>query len=413
LDTSYGHLTPAIILQGPNRWSITNLLTGLVPYTTYHCQAVASNVFGAVLGGDVSFTTVPKFVQVGTNTDWSAFVLSGDGRELVATRDGVVYISTNLGVTFTPTTGTGSVFAVSSNGATILSVNGTNIDVSLDRGETWATNFSPAAFSLFAASSSAQYLAAIGPGTTVYTSTNFGASWTPRSIPYGGTAGLASSSDGSILYGSASPGYEEDGVYASGDYGSTWYSVGIFYSIVGEGGIACSADGSVIAVADEWFIISTDSGASWWNQTGETTYGSVACSADGKTILLAAYRGAAVSPDTGASWYNVNGPPTLSYGTVRSSADGKTLGELSFGTIYLSLPPPSQSSALSVAANPSNGLPTFQLTGQPGYSYAVQASTNLVDWTNISLVVNTNGTVPFTDPASTNYNQRFYRAVTP
>jgi hypothetical protein len=58
-------------------------------------------------------------------------------------------------------------------------------------------------------------------------------------------------------------------------------------------------------------------------------------------------------------------------------------------------------------------LPVFQLTGQPGYSYSVQASTNLANWTNIAILVNTNGTILFADPASTNYNQMFYRAIAP
>jgi len=49
VTTNYGNVTPATMLQGPNTWSITNLITGLTPYTTYHCQAVASNVFGTVL----------------------------------------------------------------------------------------------------------------------------------------------------------------------------------------------------------------------------------------------------------------------------------------------------------------------------------------------------------------------------
>jgi hypothetical protein len=410
VDTNYGHQTQPIILQDANASSITNLITGLTPYTTYHFQAVASNVFGTVLGGDVSFTTVPRFVQVGTNTDWSALVLSGDGRELAATLNGIVYVSTNLGVTFMPTTGTGSVFAVSSNGATILAASGTNIDVSLDRGETWVTNFAPAVFSIFAASSSAQYLAAMGG--TLYTSTNFGATWIPRSIPYGYTVGLASSADGSILYGAGSAGYETIGIYASHDYGNDCFSLAVFGETLGPGGIACSGNGSVIAEASENYVMSTNGGASW-SGYGQPTYGSVACSADGQTILLAAYGGAAVSPDTGGSWYYVNGPYSLSSGSVRSSADGKTLAELSFGSIYLSTPPPSQPSSLSETTSISNGWPVFQLTGQAGYTYDVQASTNLSNWTTIAVLVNTNGVVPFSDPAATNYNQRFYRAVAP
>jgi hypothetical protein len=85
----------------------------------------------------------------------------------------------------------------------------------------------------------------------------------------------------------------------------------------------------------------------------------------------------------------------------------------SSGRIYLSIPPPGQPLTLSVATNASGGSPLFQLTGESGYNYTVQASTNLVNWTNIVSVVNTNGMVPFTDPASANYKQRFYRAVAP
>jgi polygalacturonase len=52
----------------------------------------------------------------------------------------------------------------------------------------------------------------------------------------------------------------------------------------------------------------------------------------------------------------------------------------------------------------------FNVTGVPGFSYAVQASTNLVDWT--SLVTNTS---PFSlmDTDSELFSNRFYRAVCP
>jgi len=58
-----------------------------------------------------------------------------------------------------------------------------------------------------------------------------------------------------------------------------------------------------------------------------------------------------------------------------------------------------------------NGLQVLALTG-PNYNYAVQASTNLTDWTPIATLVNTNGRVDFFDPASTN-SHRFYRAIAP
>jgi hypothetical protein len=52
----------------------------------------------------------------------------------------------------------------------------------------------------------------------------------------------------------------------------------------------------------------------------------------------------------------------------------------------------------------------FTLTGAPGRTYVVQASTNLVDWvpiyTNIAPI---NGLLQFTDPRATIYPSRFYR----
>jgi len=95
-----------------------------------------------------------------------------------------------------------------------------------------------------------------------------------------------------------------------------------------------------------------------------------------------------------------------------SSADGNTLAVFN-GTIYLSKPPPTQPFTLAVATIASNGVPTFNLTGQAGYSYFVQASSDLINWATIANLMNTNGTVPFTDPAGTNYAQRFYRIVVP
>ena len=53
------------------------------------------------------------------------------------------------------------------------------------------------------------------------------------------------------------------------------------------------------------------------------------------------------------------------------------------------------------------------LTGQTNLLYVLQASTNLVQWTKIAVRTNLTGSVDFTGSASTNYPQRFYRAVAP
>lgn len=60
-----------------------------------------------------------------------------------------------------------------------------------------------------------------------------------------------------------------------------------------------------------------------------------------------------------------------------------------------------------------NRTPTLKLTGAAGFNYLLQSSTNLVNWTPSALLLNTNGTVLFTDSSATNSSQRFYRALLP
>jgi hypothetical protein len=53
------------------------------------------------------------------------------------------------------------------------------------------------------------------------------------------------------------------------------------------------------------------------------------------------------------------------------------------------------------------------LMGAAGYSYLLQASSNLLDWTPIATLVNTNGEVQFTDSEIARLGHRFYRALSP
>jgi probable HAF family extracellular repeat protein len=68
--------------------------------------------------------------------------------------------------------------------------------------------------------------------------------------------------------------------------------------------------------------------------------------------------------------------------------------------------------SLSITTNKSDGLLVYQLTGQPGV-YTVQSSADLLDWTTIAYLANTNGTINFVDQNSTNYSCQFYRATSP
>jgi hypothetical protein len=68
---------------------------------------------------------------------------------------------------------------------------------------------------------------------------------------------------------------------------------------------------------------------------------------------------------------------------------------------------------ISIISKNMNGLPIFRLEGQAGFNYTVQASTNLIDWDTVAILVNTTGNVNFTDNYLTNNNQRFYRVICP
>ncbi|SRR5712692_10961812 len=56
-----------------------------------------------------------------------------------------------------------------------------------------------------------------------------------------------------------------------------------------------------------------------------------------------------------------------------------------------------------------DGTVAFQITGLEGRNYTVQASTDLVNWTDIGAATTTAGTIQFTDPNAASFRQRFYR----
>ena len=69
--------------------------------------------------------------------------------------------------------------------------------------------------------------------------------------------------------------------------------------------------------------------------------------------------------------------------------------------------------SITLGVSLTNGLPMLQLTALTNCNYLVQSSTNLIDWTPTAMLVNSNGTVNFTDSTATNSGARFYRAVMP
>jgi hypothetical protein len=58
-----------------------------------------------------------------------------------------------------------------------------------------------------------------------------------------------------------------------------------------------------------------------------------------------------------------------------------------------------------------NGQPLVQFTGYDGHPYAIQASSDLLNWVNISTNCPLNGVFNITNPATLNASQQFYRSV--
>lgn len=81
--------------------------------------------------------------------------------------------------------------------------------------------------------------------------------------------------------------------------------------------------------------------------------------------------------------------------------------------ISLGLAGVSQAFSLSVTTNFVGNRRVLELIGQPGINYTVEASTNLINWEAVAVLVNTNGAVRFFEQSTNSFTQRFYRAVAP
>jgi hypothetical protein len=133
--------------------------------------------------------------------------------------------------------------------------------------------------------------------------------------------------------------------------------------------------------------------------------------------MLAVYTGAAVNALTvvtdhaagaGTNTSTVNFDATA--GTIYQIAVDGYLGASGTVTISLAMGNPI---LLTDPERLVNGAFNFTILGSPGQVLAVETSTNLTVWTPIGTVTNVTGSVEFTDPAATNLERRYYRAVAP
>ena len=72
---------------------------------------------------------------------------------------------------------------------------------------------------------------------------------------------------------------------------------------------------------------------------------------------------------------------------------------------------PSPGRLINWKRSPNGGF-DFQISGQPDRRYAIQASTNLLDWQTLATLLATNNILDFRDTSAGGMAQRFFRAVT-
>jgi hypothetical protein len=187
----------------------------------------------------------------------------------------------------------------------------------------------------FASSSDGTKLVTGNYNSYIYTSTDSGVTWTPRSVPIIGIGywrGFASSADGTkLVTGNYTITGEGGYIYTSTDSGVSWVKRTLPEDIVGKWlAFASSSDGTKLVVANYsgYIYTSTNSGVTWTIRTGPGVgdWFRIASSSDG-TKLLTANAGGYIytSTDSGVTWVARTGPGSGGWWGFGSSSDGTKL----------------------------------------------------------------------------------------
>jgi hypothetical protein len=169
---------------------------------------------------------------------------------------------------------------------------------------------------------------------SVYTSSDFGVTWTSNNLDGAvDPAGVASSADGVKLAVSASLG----AVYTSMDAGVTWISNNIGTLVSDMACVTSSADGGKLSVGPGGnggrIYTSTNSGVTWTTNNASQVWGGMASSADGIKLVAVGYPGIYTSVNSAGTWVS-NSVPRLEWTSVASSADGGRLVAAANGSIW-------------------------------------------------------------------------------
>jgi photosystem II stability/assembly factor-like uncharacterized protein len=306
----------------------------------------ANQVINTALLPNTRVTGQAWSVGDATPRNWWAVAASADGLKLVAATNG----------------------AIGSTTANPPLGNDGRIYTSTDGGASWTARPQAAGsntWSSVASSADGTKLAAVGPGSQIWTSGDSGVTWVASEISRFWTS-ITMSADGSRMAAVVEEGPNGNSgvgrIYLFTPTGSS-FGVGTWAPVAGAApgarnwrSITMSDDGSRIAAVAhtdggtpfEQVHYSTNFGATWAQSTGTTgTFANayrIRSSADGTQLVMAeGYPATAegrlwTSTDSGANWTRRNAASTTSYTSVDISADGsKMLAVQDGGQIYASI----------------------------------------------------------------------------
>lgn len=274
-----------------------------------------------------------------TNQGWNIGFSSADGTKLIAEGNGIYY-STNSGQSWYPNNGpttSSGIIACSADEKKLVAVQSDspyNLYTSTNFGVTWTPVGDPLQgdyVQSIACSANAHTLVALagGPSGGIFVSTNFAANWTMATNPNVFWGSVVCSADGTKM---AAQNAGLNGVYTSTNSGYMWQKSGISSRDYATANIISSADGSKLVVsAGLHLYISTNWGTTW-SFTNNALGGYIVSSADCSLLLNAGYNNVNGTPffdiytstNLGVSWVS-NNLPQQAWNSVACSADGKEL----------------------------------------------------------------------------------------
>jgi len=295
-------------------------------------QFANKNVSSIDFSSDFGQTWTSKVTGTKTNYGLSVSSMSNDGRVMVISGDNKIQVSTDSGKTWTIVLSDldSRYFTATPDnqyqGAILYGV----AYLSKDFGQTWKViqNLPFGATSL-GISANGGYVTVGINSNNIYTSKDFGVSWTPSGIKANWST-ISLSSDGRYQV----AGIKDGKIYVSSDYGATWMARG---KVDGWFDIKISPDGKYqMSLSRNSLVVSKDYGVTWVQKTASAinssiSFTSIAMSPDAK-IQYVSKKGAQsmISKDFGVTWKNVVPKTTVPDGKVYT--DGNLLISLNSGT---------------------------------------------------------------------------------